>query len=213
MRGSIRLAAPCRCVPVNSDVRPHVARHAAISQLNAQLSRARIAKWDFEEARSYLEAMRGRRLHVLRRALLTSAVVAYCRPFTQNEMPGAAAKATPALAVRLNRLYDGQELEVHKKLLALRHEALAHSAYARKPVGRVGGSMRGFTLAGRPFDVLSQNLNYTLLAGMCKKLETHCESKMSELNRQILRVESARPNPSIERTSPGMPVAASHVER
>ncbi len=26
MRGSIRLAAQCRCVPVNSDVRPHVSR-------------------------------------------------------------------------------------------------------------------------------------------------------------------------------------------
>lgn len=190
-----------------------MARHAAIPQLNAQLSRARIAKWDFEEASSYLQALRGRRLHVLRRALITSAVVAYCRPFTQNEMSGVPAKATPALAVRLKRLYDRQELELHEKLLALRHEALAHSAYARKSVGRVKGSMRGFVLAGRPFDVLSENLNYKLLAGMCKRLETHCENKMSELNRQIVRVESARPNPSIERTSPGNPGAASHVKR
>ena len=162
----------------------------AVRKLNAQLSRARIAKWDFEEASSYLMALHGRRIYVIRRALMTAAIVAYCRPFTQNETDSAS-KATPQLSVSLKELFEAKELELHERLLALRHEALAHSSYARKPVGRVEGNTRGFMLSGRPFDIVSQNVDHKLLLAMCAKLELHCENKMSNLNRHIVRAESA----------------------
>lgn len=162
----------------------------AILKLNAQLSRARIAKWDFEEASSYILALHGRRNHVIRRALITAAIVAYCRPFTQNETDSSS-KATKQLSVSLKDLFEPKELELHERILALRHEALAHSSYARKPVGRVEGSMRGFILSGRPFDIVSQNVDHKLLLSMCTKLDLHCENKMSSLNRQLVRAEES----------------------
>lgn len=167
----------------------------AVQRLNAQLSRARIAKWDFEEATSYLLALRGRRLTVIRRALLTSAIVAYSRPFTQNETDSNS-NATPQLSVNIKAILSAKQLELHELLITLRHKALAHSSYAFKPVGRVKGSKRGFLLSGRPFDVLSQPLDHKELITMCAKLEAHCENKMFSLNRQIARHESAALNPA-----------------
>lgn len=172
------------------NVEPHMSVPAAVQRLNAQLSRARIAKWDFEEATSYLLALRGRRLIVIRRALLTSAIVAYSRPFTQNETDSNP-NATSQLSVSLKKLLSAREVELHELLIALRHKALAHSSYSLKPVGRVQGSNRGFLLAGRPFDVLSQPLDHKELITMCAKLEAHCENKMFSLNRQIASHEGA----------------------
>ncbi len=162
----------------------------AVQRLNARLSRTRIALWDFEEASSYLSALSGRRTEVVKRALLFSAVVSYCRPFTQNELHSES-RATSQLSVSLTKLYTEEELELHHAVLSLRHEALAHSAYLRRPVGRVQGNSRGFTMAGRPFDILSQGIPARTLLGMCKKQETHCEHKLYEINHQIVRFESA----------------------
>ena len=100
-------------------------------------------------------------------------------------------KATSQLGVGLKGLYETAELELHERLIALRHEALAHSSYARKPVGRIEGNMRGFLLSGRPFDILSERINHKFLLTMSTKLVAHCERKMSELNRQIVLAESA----------------------
>lgn len=160
------------------------------AKLNAQLSRARISKWDFDEAESYLQALRAGRDPVIRRALLMAAVVAYSRPFTNNEL-GVEERATPKLSVSASRLFLPHEHELHERLLALRNEALAHSSYARRPVGRVSGRANGFVMSGRPFDLLSQHIDTKLFAVLCTKLAAHCEDKLFQLNRQLIRVENA----------------------
>ena len=165
-------------------------RSGVSAKLNAQFSRTRISKWDFEEAESYLQALRARRLPVLRQALLVAAVVSYCRPFTQNEGP-IEARATPQLSVGLSKLFSSAEKELHERLLTLRHQALAHSSYTRRPVGRVSGSSRGFVMARRPFDILSEQLDTKLFSTLCVKLIEHCENKLFELNRELVRREGA----------------------
>lgn len=52
--------------------------------------------------------------------LLTSIVICYARPFTNNEPYG-------AIPSRYQRFNNHKLLEIHKKLLSTRHELIAHS--------------------------------------------------------------------------------------
>jgi hypothetical protein len=161
-----------------------------VQKLNAKLSRTRIAAGDFEEANSYLAALSGRRKEVVKRALLFAAIVAYCRPFTQNEL-GSESRAASKLEVSLSELYSEEELALHETVIELRHKTLAHSEYRHKPVRRVQGNNRGFSIQGRPFDILSQGIPARTLLAMCKKLELHCHHELYEINKEIVCIESA----------------------
>lgn len=109
-----------------------------VQQFRAQLHRARLSSDDFAEAADYLAVISTAADDVHRRALLTAAVVAYARPFTNNSS-GVEVNATPQLSVRLSKLFSQQEQQLHDELLALRNEVVAHTEYKRKPVKRIQG--------------------------------------------------------------------------
>ena len=120
----------------------------------------------------------------VQRALLLSAIVAYCRPFTQNDREPNS-KATQQLSINPAKELEPEEYKLHAKLLDLRHKALAHSEYSRKPTGRVMATATGFLTSSKPFDVLSERIDRKLFQGMCKKLSLFCNAKMFELNHKM----------------------------
>ena len=120
----------------------------------------------------------------VQRALLLSAIIAYCRPFTKN-MREPNAKATQQLSINLSKELAAEEYELHSRLLDLRHKALAHSEYSRKPTVRMMATATGFLTSSRPFDLLSEGIDRRLFQGMCKKLILFCNAKLFELNRKL----------------------------
>jgi hypothetical protein len=163
---------------------------AQLQTYTAQLNRARLSSDDFEEASQYIANIDDVQDDVLKRALLTAAIVAYSRPFTNNS-GGLGKHATSQLSVSLRRLFTVKELEFHDKLLALRNEVVAHIDYDRKPVRRLEGTAAGFTMSGKPFDLLSERIDVKLFREMCAALKQHCVDRMMELNRKIVAIENA----------------------
>lgn len=165
-------------------LRRRFASPTATEALNAQFTRAHISARDFNEAREYLQVLRGRRLVSIQRALLFSAIVAYARPFTQNERTPTPS-TTSQLGVKLNKELTKPELALHDKLVALRNQALAHSEYTQKAVRRVMGTPTGFVVQAKLFDVLSEPIDRKLFGELCHKMALFCSRKMMELNHKL----------------------------
>ncbi len=152
--------------------------------MEAQFNRAHISKRDFEEAESYLRSYQSSLSEPVRKAILVAAVVAYARPFTAND-PGHNKESTPMLPVKIQKLLTPSEWEIHKRLITLRHEAIAHSAYARRPARRIEGIESGFMVRSKSFDILSEELNLDLFLTLCTKLHSHCLDLLCNLNRTL----------------------------
>jgi hypothetical protein len=159
-------------------------------RLEAQLYRARLSSDDFTEASEYLSKFSATGDDVVKRGLLTAAIVSYCRPFTKND-GGAGGAATSQLSVNPAKLFTPGEQELHKTLLSLRREVVAHTGYDRKPVKRLKGSESGFTMSGKLFDLLSETIDLSLFATMCGALKSHCFDTMMDLNRKIVEADNA----------------------
>ena len=157
---------------------------AQVSNMSAQISRTRISLDDFAEAAEYLQAMRGGQSTVVKRALLIAAIIAYARPFSNNE-DSRGNRATPILKARPSKLLTAREQDLHGKLLILRNEALAHSQYDRKAIKRLSCSSGGFIMQGRPFDILSESIDYTTFESICSRMKRHCVDQLFDLNRKL----------------------------
>jgi hypothetical protein len=153
-------------------------------KMNAQFARAHISKRDFEEAQDYLRAYRDEYPDSVKRALLVAATVSYARPFTENH-PGDGIQSTPRLAVRLTKLLTSDEASLHEKLLDIRHKAVAHSAYARKPARLISGIGSGFLVQSKPCDILGEPIDIQLFLVLSTKLANHCLDSMHALNKQL----------------------------
>jgi len=101
-------------------------------KLEQQLNRFMISSEDFDEALVYLDAYEKVNNLQARQALLVAAVIAYCRPFSQNETDENAS-ATSVIKDIAKRL-SAQEVELHKFVRILRNKVIAHSVSKYKPV-------------------------------------------------------------------------------
>src|SRR5438552_5690062 len=122
--------------------------------LTKQLYRARIALNDFEEATRFLDALRSTRRDVVRRALLTSAVIAYSRPFLNNER-SADSRATPRIRANLHSVFTPEQRHVHEHAVELRNEAIAHAQWSKYPVGLVQSRPNGLVRQAGLFDIVA----------------------------------------------------------
>jgi hypothetical protein len=159
------------------------------SKLAPQFNRAHISERDFVEAADYLNADDPSQTATVRRALLLAAIVAYARPFTKNK-DASDDRATPFLQARLSKIFAQAELSLHKRLISLRNEALAHSQFERKAVGRISGSDGGFAAQSRSFDILSEQIDRALFLSLCRKMKRHCVNRLFALNHEVSSLES-----------------------
>ena len=158
----------------------------ATEKLNAQFNRAIISEHDFTEAENYLICFDQKPTDVIKRALLLAAIVSYARPFLNSERE-TQSQAISQLSIKPSKVLLPGELELHKKVMSLRNEALAHSQYTRKPVARSSGSENGFSFQGRPYDLLSENIDVERFLSLCRKLKVYCMSKSFKLNDHIIK--------------------------
>jgi len=167
-----------------------MAQSIPVQKLDAQLNRTRLSADDFKEASEYIKYISEVGDNdVLKRALLTAAVVCYARPFTNNQSVRTE-ESTSQLSVSPKKIFKTDELMLHEKLLALRNEAVAHTEYNRKPVKRLEGTPSGFVMSGKLFDLVSERIDLALFNEMCSALNSHCVRTMFELNDKIVEADS-----------------------
>ena len=131
-------------------------------KLEAQFNRAHMSYKDFGEAEEYLHAYRDELSDTCKRVLLVAAIMAYARPFTSND-GGAEGLSTGTLMGNPRRILKKKEFVLHEKVLRLRHEALAHSDYGRRPTRLIETGETSFLAKSKPFDVLSETIAVTAL--------------------------------------------------
>lgn len=163
---------------------------ASSMKLQAQFARYQLSLNDFEEALSYLYAKPAADAAVIRRALLTSAIVAYARPFTQNETQKSS-PSTSTVALKVSRLLTAEQLLLHKALIEMRHKAVAHSTSKVRPVFHWPQDQASYIAGNLVFDPLSQSIDRPHFASLCETLHNACRSAMLELNAKIHEANSA----------------------
>ena len=153
-------------------------------KVELQFNRVSISKSDFAEAREYLEELNDNLSTIVQRGLITAAIVAYSRPFTKNR-PGKEQKATNTLQSSMTKILNQKEKELHRKILTLRHEGIAHSDFDRKPTSRVPFEGSGVLIRSKPFDLLSEGIDISMFKAMAESMESYCVTRLIELNRSI----------------------------
>ena len=161
-----------------------------VAKLRAQLARHLLSTNDFEEALSYLCAKPAEDAIAIRRALMTAAIIAYARPFTQNETD-LESEATSTVALKPHKVLSEDELVQHKRLIEMRHLAIAHSTSALRPVLHRHLQPPGYLAGHQVFDPLTQAIDRPLFASACEKLHSASIAAMSELNCHIGKAEDA----------------------
>jgi hypothetical protein len=151
--------------------------------IDKQLYRARISLNDFEQALDFLSAIEGCQRDVVRRALLTSAVISYSRPFLNNER-SSEARATPKMRDGLRARFTPEQKLLHDEILRIRNQAIAHAEWSRYPVGRVVSAGK-VILEALFFDVLTVDLGVGRFRDIAEMMKRHCVSDIFNLQRQL----------------------------
>jgi hypothetical protein len=161
-------------------------KQADLPRLNRELNRTILSHDDIGEARQYLQAFQALDLatsdQVVLRGLLTAAVVAYGRPFSDNRPHE---QANPRPPLKLKHLFSPAQRKLHDKLINLRNEVVAHSDYERRPVTRVSAGLPGFSYWGANFDLLQQGLPIGDWLEMCNRLIAQCFTGALGANRDM----------------------------
>lgn len=139
-------------------------------------NRFSIAVYDFEKSIAYAEeAKKHSPGDLAHEALLFSAIICYCRPFSSNEKD----QKTPAQS-RL-RLEDFSQLTpdehaVHERCEELRNKALSHSEYQFYPTQLKSSGI----IASRPFSLLAHTPRIPALVALARKLANECHNKRAQ---------------------------------
>jgi hypothetical protein len=126
--------------------------------IEKQLFRAHISENDFQQANEFLQAFQAAKGVVQRRALLTAAVIAYARPFSDNERSDTT-RATSSIRGNPKKILGLEGALVHGHVIKLRNEAIAHATWLRNPVG-ITPSVETPVIKARRFDILGDPLTH-----------------------------------------------------
>jgi hypothetical protein len=167
--------------------------------LNQKLKRHLISKDDFDQAEGFLTGFDQKQTETVQRALLISAVIAYGRPFSSNELleDADASSRIPEEPI-IETLSEGQK-KLHEQILQLRNKAIAHSESSYNPLEFDYMAEDEIRWLYRPFDILNElnsfnpfrTLHEPLKIDEFKELirlvRTQCDNYASGIRRQIVR--------------------------
>lgn len=136
--------------------------------MRADFNRAIISEYDFEEAETYLVEYQNASSDIVRKALLVAAVIAYARPFTNNEKKKSP-DASPKVSFLFDHLLSDEQQSMHNRLLTLRNKAIAHSEFSRNPVSLGNVQKDGISFKSEPYQILNEDISLTEFLALCKR--------------------------------------------
>lgn len=157
----------------------------AIEPLEQEFRRCVISRADFEEACAYLDShMEGEHDNLVLRALLSSAVIAYARPFSGNRS-GGSAPASKKLPIDVEAILGPEELVLHGKVLSCRSKGIAHSDSEVNPSRRVPRRDSAVMSWSIPFDVMAQGIEAPKFRALAWRLAGECFQRMESIDKQL----------------------------
>lgn len=136
------------------------------------INRAYLSKHDFEESIRFIDELKKTDKATLKEALLISAVIAYARPFSENEEHDQTIKKIPQ--EKITRPLDSEEKRLHNQLITIRNKAVAHSDFDKKPTRPI---VRGKQLIqqSKPYSIFAENIDIDGMESLIKKMTSICE--------------------------------------
>lgn len=130
--------------------------------------RATISERDFEEAEGYLVEYPDSTSIMARKAFLVAAIIAYGRPFTNNEQ-SSDSKASAKVSLINGHLLTDQEKRMHESLLKLRNKAIAHSEFEYNPVDLGEVAVNGISFRADSFEILNEGIDVNAFLVLVRK--------------------------------------------
>lgn len=146
--------------------------------MTADFNRATISELDFIEAEAYLTYLvefQNASSDTVRKALLVAAIIAYGRPFTNNEI-GKSPTASPKITLLNDHLLTDQQQTMHKYLMELRNKAIAHSEHSKNPVTLGSVQESAISFKAEPFEILKERISYNEFLALCQKRKSQAIS-------------------------------------
>jgi hypothetical protein len=140
-----------------------------------EFNRYTISMHDFEHTLELLAAAKKHRSNTIEfEALLSMAIISFCRPFSPNER-NKSSKAAPSLPPRFLSTLSDLEKAALERYKRLRNTAIAHSEFQCNPTE--------YTTAGyiwsRPFSILNEDHDLDSLTNLVKKFREQCHERAS----------------------------------
>jgi hypothetical protein len=167
--------------------------------LDQKLKRHLISKDDFDQAEIFLIGFNQNQPESVQRALLISAVIAYGRPFSNNELLENADASSKIPEEPITKQLSKNQKKLHEGILQLRNKAIAHSESSYNPLEFNHISEDEIRWLYRPFDILNELNSFnpfkTLLAPLnidefrelIRLVRTECVNYASGIRRQLVQ--------------------------
>lgn len=130
--------------------------------------RAMISAYDFDEARSYLDAIALGTSDLLRLAAIQASVIAYCRPFIESKS-GSENQSQIKINLKINKVLSEEEQAIHKQLIVWRNKAIAHSDFDYRPSSVIQESAAGYAFIAIPASHFLHQICPSRLSVMAEK--------------------------------------------
>lgn len=153
-------------------------------KLDRQFHRLLISKKDMEKAIAYLSA--AAKTHTAgdsdaTAGLIAAAIVAYARPFSGNRNH---ARVTPN-PPHPDRWLTREEKDLHKRIVELRNEVIAHSDADRNPTKVSEYRDTGFLVSSRVYDPIFEVEDIPRFLALSTKVLRSFEDKMFSISKQL----------------------------
>jgi len=154
-------------------------------ELERQFRRCVISRDDFEEACAYLDYYQLDAHHdLVLRALLSSAVISYARPFSSNRS-GPQALASNKLPIEVEGILSADQLALHKKILDCRFKGIAHSDSDVNPAHRVPRRDSAVMAWSIPFNLMAQGIDVQKFRELAGRLAYQCFVQQEKINKEL----------------------------
>jgi len=142
-----------------------------------ELYRLNIGKWDLDKTVSLLEtALRHEPTSIEYEALVTSAIIHYARPFSDNEKKKDA-KAMSRIPERVLDQLSKEEHALHERLINRRNKAIAHAEWSDFPVGV---DLETRVLKNKRYSIYPEFLDAGPFLALSKKLLSRLHNEVAD---------------------------------
>ena len=159
--------------------------------MDAKIHRLLQSTHDIFQASMYLQEWVPDGPVELRRAIMTAAIISYCRPFTGNR--GATDARRLAISDFLDASVDDELrlLYLHDRLMQFRDTVVAHSDLHAQPITLGTRTETGFNYQQLRIDVLGPAINIIEFRRLCSLVNSRATEEMHRLARETLPSQAA----------------------
>lgn len=166
-----------------------------LDQLNKRFSRLYITNRDLHECLNYLGTIKLLKSEdVIKRGLLTAAVVCYVRPWSGNNQHE---RANNKPEIPLKKILNPLLLTVHEHICKVRHKAIAHSDFDWNTCSWSATLDKGgYATSGLFYDLLDGNLDLGQFYTLAETVFLFTCDRLHDLSLELKNAkESGRINP------------------